>query len=66
MEDRRAYVRLCTPNIEIHTIYRDKVLGWFGEKTQQRDLSRIYQAIWYGIAFYKKKCRIVSDAKKLS
>lgn len=38
------YLTLSIPNEEVRYIFREKVLGWFGEQVKARDRNRLFQA----------------------
>lgn len=44
MEGTKRYVTLTIPNKEVHYIFENKVLGWFEEEVEKRDLTRLYEA----------------------
>lgn len=48
MRDDEIFIRLSIPNTEVRQIYKPKVLGWFREKIEQKDLSVFYQDILSG------------------
>ncbi|MCL2045805.1 MAG: ATP-binding protein [Oscillospiraceae bacterium] len=52
--ESKIHVKLEIPNIEVQTIYRDKISEWFSDRVRSTDLSAIYSAI------------IDGDAKKLT
>ena len=41
----QIFFRLAIPNKEVNYIFRTKVLSWFREKTEERDLSVLYNAL---------------------
>ena len=50
MIGNQIYLALSIPNIEVCQIYKDKILGWFSDKVEQKDLSILYQDILNGNA----------------
>ena len=50
MIGNQIYLALSIPNIEVCQIYKDKILGWFSDKVEQKDLSILYQDILTGDA----------------
>ena len=48
MIGNQIYLTLSIPNIEVCQIYKDKILGWFSDKVEQKDLSILYQNILNG------------------
>ena len=50
MIGNQIYLALSIPNIEVCQIYKDKILGWFSDKVEQKDLSILYQDILTGNA----------------
>ena len=50
MIGNQIYLALSIPNIEVCQIYKDKILGWFSDKVEQKDLSLLYQDILNGNA----------------
>ena len=48
MIGNQIYLALSIPNIEVCQIYKDKILGWFSDKVEQKDLSILYQNILNG------------------
>lgn len=45
VETKQRYVELKIPNEEVKYIFRNKVLGWFQETINRKDLSVLYQAL---------------------
>lgn len=43
--ERKSYLTLKIPNVEVDYIFREKVSYWFEEKVKERDRSRLYQAV---------------------
>lgn len=50
MIGNQMYVTLSIPNIEVSQIYKDKILGWFHQEIEQRNLSALYKDILDGDA----------------
>ena len=50
MIGNQIYLALSIPNIEVCQIYKDKILGWFSDKVERKDLSILYQYILTGDA----------------
>ena len=48
MLGNQIYLTLSIPNIEVCQMYKDKILGWFSDKVEQKDLSLLYQDILNG------------------
>ena len=48
LDGSRIKVDLAIPNMEIRSIYEDKIRNWFDEKTKQKDLSALYEALLSG------------------
>lgn len=47
-EDGCVYVGLAIPNMEIRSIYRNTVLGWFEKKVRSLDMSELFRGIENG------------------
>ena len=47
-EDDCVYVGLAIPNMEIRSIYRNTVLGWFEKKVRSLDMSELFRGIENG------------------
>ena len=47
-EDDEIRLSLAIPNTEIRLIYKNQVKSWFDEKTKQKDLSALYEALLSG------------------
>lgn len=52
------WITMCLPNREVRYIFREKVMTWFQEKMQEKDLTNLYTA------FVNKKCETLE--KELS
>ena len=50
MRDDEIYVTLSIPNKEVRQIYKTKILGWFREEIEQKDLSDLFKDMLEGNA----------------
>ena len=61
--DHQIYIKLSIPNVEIRQIYKTKVMGWFQDKIEQKDMSGLYRSMLEGNAeeFQKSLTGILQD-----
>ena len=61
--DHQIYITLSIPNVEIRQIYKTKVMGWFQDIIEQKDMSVLYRSILEGNAekFQKILTRNLQD-----
>ena len=50
MENNERYITMAIPNIEVKTIYSDKISTWFRDDIKVQDLSVMYEAMLKGDA----------------
>ena len=48
LDGRKIIVDLTIPNMEIQSIYEDRIKSWFDEKAREKDLSPLHQALLSG------------------
>ena len=48
MVDSEVFVTLSIPNTEVRQLYKTKILGWFQDELEQKDLSGLYQNMLEG------------------
>lgn len=54
--DHQIYITLSIPNVEIQQIYKTKVLSWFRDEIEQKDMSELYKSILEGNTEVFQKC----------
>lgn len=50
MLEDELFIEMAIPNKEVRSIYREKIIHWFGDEIKVRDLSRVYKALMEGDA----------------